>query len=63
MLDDDTRRDAFQARNFTRRCEITPVERRVNVARLDTFVINLPVQVRPVIPALARWANITASAV
>lgn len=38
----------LQAWDFTRRCENHPVERRANVTRLDTFVVNLPVQIRPV---------------
>ena len=47
MLDEDTA-GRFQAWDFTGRCENYPVERRANVTRLDTFVINLPAQVRPV---------------
>ncbi len=48
MLDDDTWQDAFKRGILLADAKITPVERRVNVTRLDTFVVNLPVQVRPV---------------
>ena len=48
MLDDDTWQDAFKRGILLADAKITPIERRVNVTRLDTFVVNLPVQVRPV---------------
>lgn len=48
MLDEDTWQDAFKRGILLADAKITPVERRANVTRLDTFVINLPAQVRPV---------------
>ncbi|MGX5100778.1 two-component system QseEF-associated lipoprotein QseG [Enterobacter cloacae] len=48
LLDDDTWQDAFKRGILLADAKITPVERRANLTRLDTFVVNLPVQVRPV---------------
>ena len=48
MLNDDTWQDAFKRGILLADAKITPVERRTNVTRLDTFVGNLPAQVRPV---------------
>ncbi|WP_409242983.1 two-component system QseEF-associated lipoprotein QseG [Enterobacter cloacae] len=48
MLDDDTWQDAFKRGILLGDAKITPVERRTNVTRLDTFVAYLPAQVRPV---------------
>ena len=48
MLVDDTWQDAFKRGIVMADARITPVERRANVTRLDTYVINIPSQVRPV---------------
>lgn len=48
MLMDDTWQDAFKRGIVMADARITPVERRANVTRLDTYVINIPPQVRPV---------------
>ena len=48
MLVDDTWQDAFKRGIVMADARITPVERRANVTRLDTFVINIPPQVRPI---------------
>lgn len=48
MLVDDTWQDAFKRGIVMADARITPVERRANVTRLDTYVINIPPQVRPV---------------
>ncbi|EMJ5883285.1 two-component system QseEF-associated lipoprotein QseG [Enterobacter cloacae] len=54
MLDDDTWQDAFKRGILLGDAKITPVERRTNVTRLDTFVAYLPAQVRPV---YQLWRN------
>lgn len=42
MLVDDTWQDAFKRGIVMADARITPVERRANVTRLDTYVINIP---------------------
>lgn len=48
MLADNTWQDAFKRGIVLADAKITPVERRANITRLDTFVMNIPTQVRPV---------------
>jgi hypothetical protein len=48
MLADNTWQDAFKRGIVLADAKITPVERRANISRLDTFVMNIPTQVRPV---------------
>ncbi|WP_370967219.1 two-component system QseEF-associated lipoprotein QseG [Enterobacter wuhouensis] len=48
LLDNSTWQDAFKRGIVLADAKITPVERRANLNRLDTFVMNIPAQVRPV---------------
>lgn len=48
MWDNDAWQDAFKRAILLADAKITPVERRANIARLDTFVASIPAQVRPV---------------
>lgn len=48
MLNDDTWQDAFKRAILLADAKITPVERRANTSRLDSFAISIPAQVRPV---------------
>ena len=48
MLSDNTWQDAFKRGIVLADAKITPVERRANISRLDTYVMNIPTQVRPV---------------
>ena len=48
MLADNTWQDAFKRGIVLADAKINPVERRANITRLDTFVMNIPTQVRPV---------------
>lgn len=48
ILADNTWQDAFKRGIVLADAKITPVERRANITRLDTFVMNIPSQVRPV---------------
>lgn len=61
MLMDDTWQDAFKRGIVMADARITPVERRANVTRLDTYVINIPQA--PGLSALAGRTNPAITAV
>ncbi|ELW1645063.1 two-component system QseEF-associated lipoprotein QseG [Enterobacter oligotrophicus] len=48
MWGEDTWQDTFKRAILLADAKITPVERRTNTTRLDTFSTNIPAQVRPV---------------